>query len=195
MLRSSWRRGIQISFPSYSVMNGGIFLKKLQKLPFFCFAVLFCTWLCACQSIPPTPDFSAVDFTADVCFSLGEQTYRMVYTKANGTKSLQLQAPESLADMVIRQSGGEVRVTVGALAYTVAAAEGMFAFTELFEPPNGCLDFSGQEDGLYCFSGSAGEDRYTLYTDESGLPTRLCGAIDGREYDIQILRFITQKGE
>ena len=152
---------------------------------------LVCALLCACTAGIAAPDLSGTDFTADVAFSLGGRDYAATYTKAAGTETLVFGAPESLCGMTaVRGTDGAIKVTVGDLCYAAEAADGMFGFTALFVPPADTLRFVSETDGERCFSGSDGADSYTVYTDPEGLPLRLCGTVDGREYDIQVLRFV-----
>ena len=152
---------------------------------------LFCLLLCACETVPAAPDLSGMDFAADVAFSLGGRDYAASYTKDTGTETLAFGAPESLCGMTaVRGTDGAITVTVGDLCYAAEAADGMFGFAALFAPPDGVLRFVSETDGVRRFSGSDGADSYTVYTDTEGLPLRLCGTVDGREYDIQVLRFV-----
>lgn len=159
-------------------------LKKIVWL------LLVCVLLCACAAGQEAPDLSATDFTAEIAFSLGGREYAARYTRGDGADTLVFTAPERLCGMqTVRDAAGAVTVTVGDLTYAASAADGMFAFTALFVPPDGVLRFVSETDGVRCFSGSDGADSYTMYTDVNGLPLRLCGALGGREYDIQIMRF------
>ena len=152
---------------------------------------LVCILLCACGTGIAVPDFSDSDFTANVTFSLGGREYAACYTRDAGTETLAFSAPERLCGMTaVRRTDGAVTVTVGDLCYTAEAMDGIFAWAKLFVPPAGTWRFVSETDGVRCFSGSDGADSYTVYTDGSGLPLRLCGTVGGREYDIQVVRFV-----
>ncbi len=160
-----------------------------MKKVIWLFAV--CILLCACKAEPAAPNLASTDFEAELAFSIDERDYTVRYTKSAAGDALAFDAPKSLCGMqAVRQTSGALTVTIGDLTYTSAAADGMFGFTKLFAPPDGALHFVSETDGMRCFSGSDGDDRYTMYTDTDGLPLRLSGVIGGREYDIRILRFV-----
>lgn len=154
-----------------------------------CLLTLLCFLLTACGRAPAVPDLAGADFTADILFTLDGREYAAVYTREGEREAAEFRRPETLSGLIVHtDGGGEYTCTVGEVSFAAEAARRALAFAKLFSPPAGCLKFAFGTDGAYCFRGSDGENTYTVYTDLSGLVTRLSGRVDGREYDIQILR-------
>lgn len=159
-----------------------------MKRFFISFLAVLCIPFCACHAVPAVPDLAG-DFTAELSFALDGREYAASYTRSGATKTVVFTAPEALCGMTALQAAdGTCTVTVGDLTYGAKAAEHMLAFTRLLAPPAGVLRYESAQDGVYCFAGRDGADAYTVYTDQSGLLLRVCGRVEGREYEIQILR-------
>ena len=158
-------------------------MKKLWIL------ILSCLLLCACGKEPSPPLLAASDCTATLAFTLGETGFTANYTRLGDTETVVFSAPATLAGMTVTLCGDVCTVTVGEKGFTDLAAERAVAFTRLLAPPSSTLRLVSETDGVYCFSGRDGEDLYTVCTDADGLPLRAFGRLDGREYDLQILRY------
>ncbi len=144
--------------------------------------------------MPSAPDLAG-DFTAEVVFTLGERAYAATYTRSGATKTVAFTAPDTLCGMrAAMGEDGTLTVTVGDLVYAAQAADGMLDFTKLWDLPAGTLRFAGEEGGVCCFTANGGGNRRAVYTDQSGLPLRLLGTVDGREYDLQILKYERSEG-
>ncbi len=144
--------------------------------------------------MPAAPDLAG-DFTAEVAFTLGERVYAATYTRSGATKTVAFTAPDTLCGMTAAMGeDGALTVKIGDLVYAAQAADGMLDFTRLWDVPADTLRFAGEEGGVRCFTASGAGTRSTVYTDQNGLPIRMAGAVDGREYDLQILRYERRDG-
>ena len=143
--------------------------------------LLFSLLSCASHTVT----FFSGEFEAEVRYTLSGKEFRAVYSKSESSERLEIFEPASLSGLVVKRNDGEVTLSFSDLAYPTAT-DGIFKPFELFAK---CEAAKTEENTYRTASGNV-----TVITDESGCPVSVSGAIDGREYKIEIISF-SQKGE
>lgn len=153
---------------------------------FRCFVLLLCLCLplfgCAGQKAA-LPNLATAAYTATLQYAYGGTEFTADYTHTASEKVLTFTAPQSLCGVTARKDSesGEVTLSLGEVCFQAEASDGFFLCTTLLDLPQK----------------RAGEDKYILQNErdfatllcQNGLPCRVYGEADGKEYDIRISDF------